>query len=163
MHLSAGDLLRAELNRGGANAQLINQYIAEGKIVPIHITVQLLKNAMEDAGWDKCVFLIDGFPRNEENRTGFNEVFEGKIEFLGVIYLNVSEECMTARIEERSKTSGRVDDNLQTLVKRFASFRNEQLPIIKYFASQGKVLEVNAEQTPEKVYSDVKDVVNAAL
>ena len=38
VHLSAGDLLRAERNRGGPNADLINSYIAEGKIVPIKIT-----------------------------------------------------------------------------------------------------------------------------
>jgi len=59
--------LRAERNAGGPNAALINSYISEGKIVPIHITVNLIKDAMEAAGWEKEVFLIDGFPRSEDN------------------------------------------------------------------------------------------------
>lgn len=46
-HLSAGDLLRAERKAGGENATLINEYIEAGKIVPVTITVGLIKKAME--------------------------------------------------------------------------------------------------------------------
>merc|ERR1712217_484321 len=46
VHLSAGDLLRAERNSGSADAELINNYIKEGKIVPVEITVGLIKRAM---------------------------------------------------------------------------------------------------------------------
>lgn len=95
IHLSAGDLLRAERSRNGPNAELINTYIAEGKIVPIRITCMLIKEAMEQAGWEKSIFLIDGFPRNEENLQGWNEAMENKIDTRGVIYMNASEECMT--------------------------------------------------------------------
>ena len=45
-HLSAGDLLRAERNSGSSDAELINNYIKEGKIVPVEITVGLIKRAM---------------------------------------------------------------------------------------------------------------------
>lgn len=41
-HLSAGDLLRAEKASGSPDADLINEYITEGKIVPVEITVKLL-------------------------------------------------------------------------------------------------------------------------
>ena len=67
VHLSAGDLLREERNSGSKNADLINYYIKEGKIVPVEITVNLIKKAMEKQGWAKKKFLIDGFPRNQEN------------------------------------------------------------------------------------------------
>jgi len=46
---------------------LINNIIKEGKIVPVDITVNLIKNAMEKLGWKEKRFLIDGFPRNEDN------------------------------------------------------------------------------------------------
>lgn len=64
MHLSAGDLLRAERNSGSENAELINNIILKGEIVPVDITVNLIKNAMKEAGWMEKKFLIDGFPRN---------------------------------------------------------------------------------------------------
>ena len=71
VHLSAGDLLRAERDSGSAQAELINTTIKEGKIVPVAITCQLIKNAMESHGWAAKRYLVDGFPRNEENFTGW--------------------------------------------------------------------------------------------
>lgn len=133
MHLSAGDLLREERNRGGPNAELINTYIAEGKIVPIKITVNLIKAAMEKAGWENQCFLIDGFPRSQENLDGWIEVMGDSCDFRGVLYFCADEQCMTDRIMERAKTSGRVDDNLESLKKRFVSFKEDQLPIINLF------------------------------
>ena len=55
---------------------MINQTILEGKIVPVAITVDLLKNAMELNGWDKKQFLIDGFPRNQDNLDGWQSVMK---------------------------------------------------------------------------------------
>lgn len=71
VHLSAGDLLRAEqLREGSQYGAMIKSYITEGKIVPMEVTVNLLSNAMRDsldtnapAPGTKARFLIDGFPR----------------------------------------------------------------------------------------------------
>ncbi|KAK7856360.1 ump-cmp kinase 3, partial [Quercus suber] len=71
-HLSAGDLLRAEIKSGSENGTMIQNMIKEGKIVPSEVTIKLLQRAMQENGNDK--FLIDGFPRNEENRAAFEEV-----------------------------------------------------------------------------------------
>jgi hypothetical protein len=51
---------------------MIQNMIKEGKIVPAEVTVKLLQKAMEESENDK--FLIDGFPRNEENRAIFESV-----------------------------------------------------------------------------------------
>ena len=55
-----------------AGRLMIQNMIKEGKIVPSEVTVKLLQNAMRGSGNDK--FLIDGFPRNEENRAAFELV-----------------------------------------------------------------------------------------
>ena len=60
---------------------------------------------------------------------------------------------------ERSGTSGRDDDNLDSLKKRFVNFRNEQMPIINKFQSEGKVIEINAHQSQQDVFEDVKEAV----
>lgn len=51
---------------------MIQNMIKEGKIVPSEVTIKLLQTAMLEGGNDK--FLIDGFPRNEENRAAFERV-----------------------------------------------------------------------------------------
>ena len=62
-HLSAGDLLRAEQDREGSEfGQMIKDYIKEGKIVPMEVTVQLLENAIRDVNGGQGRFLIDGAP-----------------------------------------------------------------------------------------------------
>ena len=62
-HLSAGDLLRAEQEREGSEfGDMIKDYIREGNIVPMEVTVQLLENAIMDRDEGKGRFLVDGMP-----------------------------------------------------------------------------------------------------
>ncbi len=69
VHLSAGDLLRAERSSGSKESALIESYIKDGRIVPVEVTCALLEKAMNNSG--KSKFLIDGFPRNADNLEGW--------------------------------------------------------------------------------------------
>lgn len=71
VHLSAGDLLRAHMKSGSPDGNMVAEMIKDGQIVPSHVTISLLQKAMAESGQDK--FLIDGFPRNDENRNAFKQ------------------------------------------------------------------------------------------
>jgi UMP-CMP kinase len=105
----AGDLLRAEQASGSPDGDLIRSYIKEGQIVPVEITVGLLAKAMEASGRSK--FLIDGFPRNENNFEGWKRVMGNSVDVDGVLFYDVDDETRLGRLLERGKTSGRTDDN----------------------------------------------------
>ncbi|KAG6879964.1 UMP-CMP kinase [Termitomyces sp. T32_za158] len=151
-HLSAGDLLRAEQNReGSAYGTLIQTCIKEGTIVPMEVTIKLLENAMQAAmaenrpeeGWkdERGRFLIDGFPRKMDQAVRFDEtVCLSSV----VLFFSTLEEVMEKRLLVRSKTSGREDDNLESIKKRFRTYKNDTMPVIEYYTSQGKVAEVSA-------------------
>jgi len=79
VHLSAGDLLRAEEQSGSDVGNMIGQYIREGKLVPGECIFQALKNAMEKEGWAQKQFLIDGFPRNMDSLAAWNTGFGDKV------------------------------------------------------------------------------------
>ena len=115
VHLSAGDLLREERDSGSPNGRLINQTILEGKIVPVDITANLLKQAMVKNGWDQRMFLIDGFPRNEDNCEGFERILGPYVEMPFMLFLECTKETMVKRIGKRAaETAGeqlRNDDN----------------------------------------------------
>ncbi|KAJ6675685.1 UMP-CMP KINASE [Salix viminalis] len=149
-HLSAGDLLRAEMKSGSENGTMIQDMIKEGKIVPSEVTIKLLQKAMHDSGNDK--FLIDGFPRNEENRAAFEAVT--KIEPAFVLFFDCSEEEMEKRILNRNQ--GREDDNIETIRKRFKVFLESSLPVVKYYDSKGKVQKVDAAKSVDEVFEVVK-------
>lgn len=74
IHLSAGELLRRERESGSSDGQLIDEYIREGRIVPVAITLGLLKKAMQTSG-PGSRFLIDGFPRNDDNRQASESLY----------------------------------------------------------------------------------------
>ncbi|EEF35901.1 UMP-CMP kinase 3 isoform X2 [Ricinus communis] len=151
-HLSAGDLLRAEIKSGSENGTMIQNMIKEGKIVPSEVTIKLLQKAMQESGNDK--FLIDGFPRNEENRAAFESVTKIVPEF--VLFFDCSEEEMERRLLSRNQ--GRVDDNIETIRKRFKVFLESSIPVVEYYESKGKVRKIDAAKSIEEVFEDVKAI-----
>ncbi|XP_066352097.1 UMP-CMP kinase 4-like [Miscanthus floridulus] len=151
-HLSAGDLLRAEIQSGSENGTMIDNMIKEGKIVPSEVTIKLLKEAMIKSENDK--FLIDGFPRNEENRAAFENVT--KISPAFVLFFDCAEEEMERRLLGRNQ--GRVDDNIETIRKRFKVFVESSLPVIEYYSSKDKVKKIDAAKPIPEVFEDVKAI-----
>ncbi|CAK9173359.1 unnamed protein product [Ilex paraguariensis] len=51
---------------------MIENMIKKGKLVPSEVTIKLLQRTMKESGNEK--FLIDGFPRNEENHVAFEKI-----------------------------------------------------------------------------------------
>jgi len=163
-HLSAGDLLRAEQDRPGSEfGQLIKDYIKDGKIVPMEVTVQLLENAITDVvkeNGGKGKFLIDGFPRKMDQALKFEETV---VPSQFVLFFDCPEEEMERRLLERGKTSGRTDDNAESIKKRFKVFEETSMPVVDYFEKQGRVVKVVATKTPEEVYRETKGKVEERL
>ncbi|KAH8698275.1 uridylate kinase Ura6 [Talaromyces proteolyticus] len=160
-HLSAGDLLRAEQVREGSEyGELIRHHIREGTIVPMEVTVALLSNAMADIldkGTSKSSparFLIDGFPR-QLNQAHFFEETVCPSKF--VLFLSCPEEVMRSRLIKRGETSGRDDDNIESIRKRFRTFIETSMPVVDDFESKGKVIKVEATGTVDEVYERIKE------
>ncbi|XP_057511842.1 UMP-CMP kinase 3-like [Actinidia eriantha] len=151
-HLSAGDLLRAEIKSGSENGTMIQNMIKDGKIVPSEVTVKLLQRAMQDSSNDK--FLIDGFPRNEENRAAFESVTGIEPEF--VLFFECPEEEMERRLLSRNQ--GREDDNIDTVRKRFKVYMESSLPVIEYYIAKGKVRKIEAAKPVKEVFEAVKTI-----
>jgi UMP-CMP kinase len=154
VHLSAGDLLRAEKASGSELAEMINTYINEGKIVPAHVTVRLLHEAMKKSG--KTKFLVDGFPRDPDNLSCWEENMSDFTNVQFLLYLNCPQDIMVDRLVERGKTSGRSDDNREAIKKRFVTYENSTRPIIEHFEKLGKVKEVDSNRSVEEVFTDVE-------
>lgn len=166
VHLSAGDLLRAEQIRSGSEyGALIKNYITEGKIVPMEITVALLSNAMAESlanapppPGTKARFLIDGFPRKLDQAAFFEEaVCPSEL----VLFLDCPEEVMERRLLKRGETSGRDDDNAESIRKRFRTFVETSMPVVDDFEKKGKVVKVKATGSIEEVYAMVKEGIEA--
>jgi len=158
IHLSAGDLLRAERNSDSKDGDMINEYIKDGKIVPAEITIRLLQKAIYQNPDSK--FLIDGFPRNENNLQGWVNIMKGKADVQGVLFFDCPEEVCVKRILERAKTSGRVDDNEESIRKRFNTYYQETMPVIEYYDKLNLVKKINAIPEPDEVFSNLRNIID---
>jgi UMP-CMP kinase len=161
VHLSAGDLLRAEQERAGSEyGDMIREYIREGKIVPMEVTVALLANEMAASlksspppAGTKARFLIDGFPRKLDQAVFFEAtVCPSEL----VLFLDCPESVMESRLLKRGETSGRADDNAESIRKRFRTFVETSMPVVEDFRAKNKVVEVKADTSVEEVYAKVK-------
>ena len=156
-HYSCGELLREASKEKNEQAELINSYMKEGKIVPAEITCELQKQCMEKNDKDYDVFLCDGFPRNLENMNYFFKFFKKDIKVLCTFNLVCSEEVCIDRIMKRG--GNRVDDNVETIKKRFQSFKDETLPTIEKLKKKGPVYKINAEQSIDECFKDIDKVL----
>ena len=146
-HLSAGNLLRKAIQDKSEKGQMIQEIIDEGKIVPAEITVDILDEAIAKSG--KKTFIIDGFPRNSDNSSDWNEKMREKCKFRTILVLDCDEKCMLDRIMGRQE--GRSDDTEEIFKKRMEVFKRETLPIVSKYSLIGKVIKIDATGSREEV------------
>ncbi|CAB4055057.1 CMPK1 [Lepeophtheirus salmonis] len=142
VHLSAGDLLRAERAKPGSEyGELIEHHIVNGTIVPAAITCALLKNAIVNSTTSKK-FLIDGFPRNQGNVEEWKK----------------SDTCVQRCLSRGAAGSGRSDDNIESLKKRCATYLNSTLGVIQSYEKEQRVKRIDATRSVYEVFEDVQKI-----
>ena len=154
IHFSTGDLLREEIKRNTEDGKLIKSIMTEGKYVPVKITCNLIKKAMDSYGKDK-IFLIDGYPRNQDNIDGWKEIFGNNYILVASIILQCKEEELEKRLVERGKTSGRIDDTIDVIKKRFKTHQEQSKPIEAKLKEMGPFIDIEAIGSIEEVFSRI--------
>ncbi|KAF5928903.1 hypothetical protein HPG69_002677 [Diceros bicornis minor] len=138
-HLSTGDLLRAEVSSGSARGKKLSEIMEKGQLVPLETVLDMLRDAMLAKVDTSKGFLIDGYPREVKQ----GEEFERRIgQPTLLLYVDAGPETMTQRLLKRGQTSGRVDDNEETIKKRLETYYKATEP-------------VNAEGSVDSVFSQV--------
>ncbi|CAL1534440.1 unnamed protein product [Lymnaea stagnalis] len=159
-HLSAGELLRQErLAKGSQYGEEIEKHLKDGSIVPVAITCSLLHREMESSS--KNNFLIDGFPRNKDNLDGWNEAMNGVAQVKRVLFFDCPDQVCVDRCLSRGLTSGRSDDNAESLKKRIQTYRESTMPIVDHFRKINLVSEIQGDKSADEVFEDVKKVFKA--
>jgi adenylate kinase family enzyme len=121
--------------------------MAQGQLVPDELVVGLLHNVIKSAKVQK--FLIDGFPRNISQA----KLLESKIKEIDLILdIHVGEQILVERLLERAKTSGRVDDNPESIKKRIHTFHEATEPVLEYYKKFGKIKHIDGTKSVDEVF-----------
>jgi adenylate kinase family enzyme len=159
VNISVGDLLREEISKAGRHAELFSEVMKQGKLVPSDLVVKLMKGVVEKHEW-KGVFVLDGFPRNKDNLTKWNEELGVEIDLQFMLVLNCEQHTAEQRISRRS--AGRVDDNPASVQMKVQTYLHETLPIIKEYTQQPDfVFPIDANPSEAEVFAQVKTVLEA--
>merc|ERR1711863_34306 len=154
-HLSSGDLLRDELKSGSDRAAVLGEIMKKGDLVPLFVVLDLLAEAMIAKLAGSKGYLIDGYPREVAQGQEFEKEI---LPCSQILYFDVSDETMTARLLNRGKTSGRADDNIDTIKLRLDTFHKHSKPVVE--AYKEKCVTIPAERDPNDIFADVAAVLD---
>ena len=159
-HLSVGDLLREEVKRQSEIGLEVESIMKSGGLVSDTLALSIIKGAIgrlvgeSDSGIQIKV-LLDGFPRTLEQAVQFEaNVYPAA----RVLWLTCAEEILMERILERGRSSGRQDDNAESVLLRLKTFNATTNLIKDYYDSQAcsKLTVVDSSLSVDAVYEQVK-------
>lgn len=79
------------------------------------------------------------------------------------IFFEVSEETLVKRLLKRAETSGRADDNIETIKKRLKTFNEATAPVVDHYAKKGKLVHIKAEGTVDDIFAEVTKHLDKAI
>ncbi|MBO4674929.1 MAG: adenylate kinase [Elusimicrobiaceae bacterium] len=180
-HISTGDVLRAEIASGSALGKQIAGIINKGNLVSDEMMIAMLENILKNT--DKGI-IFDGFPRTVAQAEVLDAMMRRlQREITKVVMINLPENEVVGRISSRRQckkcgeilhiTSAqekvcplcggelytRPDDTPARVKHRLEVYHKDTLPVKNYYQHSGKYVEINGDQSPEKVFEDIKNIL----
>lgn len=139
VHLSTGDLLRAEIKAESALGVQAKEMMDAGDLVPDDVVIGMIRNKME-ANREAKGFIFDGFPRTKAQAEALDSMLDFKeAPITAMLALEVPEEELIKRLLGRGATSGRTDDQDEAIIRnRIREYETKTAPLKEYYAAQGK-------------------------
>jgi adenylate kinase len=164
VHLSTGDILRAEMKKNSPLGQKVKNLIEKGELVPDETVIELIRENL-NSNKDAEGFIFDGFPRTVEQAKSLDEMLNNQSLNIALMFtLEVEEEILISRILLRGQNSGRTDDSNPDIIKNRIKVYNEQTtPVAEYYKNQGKHISIDNMSTIENTFSQIKTHIDKAV
>lgn len=152
VHLSTGDILRAEKDAGTELGLMAQEIMGRGDLVSDDIVISMIRNKIE-AHLDAKGFIFDGFPRTKAQAEALDGMLSAKNEPIVVMLaLEVPEEELVKRLLGRGAVSGRADDQNESVIRnRIHKYETETAPLKDYYGAQGKFKGINGVGGVEEI------------
>lgn len=144
VHLSTGDVFRANIKGETELGQLAKSYMEAGQLVPDEVTINMLRS--EVVKYEAPMgFIFDGFPRTNAQAKALDEFLSSlQTEITLMLALEVEENELKARLLKRAEVSGRPDDADPAVIeKRISVYNNETAPVKEFYQAQHKFVAID--------------------
>ncbi|MFZ1688673.1 MAG: adenylate kinase [Flavobacteriales bacterium] len=152
VHLSTGDLLRAEMGAESPLGMAAKDLINSGALVSDEIVIGMIRNKIEANG-DAKGFIFDGFPRTKAQAEALDtllKVSDNPITMM--LALEVPEAELVKRLLGRGATSGRADDRDESVIStRIREYEQKTAPLKDYYGAQKKFKGIDGTGSVEEI------------
>lgn len=161
VHISTGDLFRFEMGNNTPLGQKAREYISKGELVPDEVTIGMLRNKV-DAHPEAPGFIFDGFPRTIPQAQALDDLLAEKgSDVSGLLALQVDDEEIVKRILLRGATSGRADDNDESIVRnRINVYKSETTPVFDFYAAKGRSHSIHGVGSIEDIFGRLCEIID---
>ncbi len=161
VHLSTGDLLRAQITEGTTLGLKAKKLMDEGLLVPDEVVIGMIGDAL-GKNQQAAGFIFDGFPRTVAQAASLDQLLaEHNTQVACMIALEVDEQELVKRLLERGKTSGRPDDQDESKIRRRVTIYNtETAQVAGYYAAQHKFHALNGIGDIDGIFAQICTLID---
>jgi len=158
VHLSTGDMLRAEITAGTDLGKKMSSIMATGELVPDEVVIEMIA-AKIDKTKNSAGFLFDGFPRTVGQTIELEKMLGKRgMKIDRMLVLDVEHDELVKRLIARAELSGRPDDKDPTVVEnRISVYKSKTEPIINYCREKKLYQPVNGMGTIDDIFVRLSD------
>lgn len=160
LHLSTGDMLRAEIAAGTELGKKMSSIMSKGELVPDEVVIAMIANKIDNSK-GQSGFLFDGFPRTVAQTESLEKMLnERGMRIDNMLVLDVDHDELVKRLIARAELSGRPDDKDPKVIEnRIAVYKEKTEPIIDYCSKKGIYQPVNGMGTIEDIFNRLSGLV----
>jgi adenylate kinase len=138
IHLSTGDMLRAEIAAGTELGKKMSHIMSKGELVPDEVVIEMIAFKIDNSR-NAAGFLFDGFPRTVSQTIELEKMLNDRgMKIDSMLVLDVDHDELVKRLIARAELSGRPDDKDPAVIEnRIAVYREKTEPIIEYCRERG--------------------------
>lgn len=163
-HLSTGDLLRKEMADKTELGQIAEGFISKGQLVPDQMIIDILAKNIEAFGNDINGIILDGFPRTVAQAEALESMMAKNNKTINVLVdLSVEKDELIDRLIKRGQTSGRSDDNLETITKRLEVYQTQTAPVSDFYRNLNKYAAIDGMGTIDEIFGRIASVLDSNL
>lgn len=164
VHLSTGDIFRANIKGQTELGLLAKSFIDQGKLVPDEVTIDMVKSEVSKH-YEAKGFIFDGFPRNKFQASALDNFLKTiNTSITMMLALEVPEDELRIRLTERAKTSGRPDDADPAVIQnRIEVYQAETFPVKEFYEEQGKYIGINGVGSIEGIFNLLCKSIDAGI
>ena len=158
LHLSTGDMLRAEITAGTELGKKMSLIMSKGELVPDEVVIEMIAHKI-DSSKGSAGFLFDGFPRTVAQTVSLEKMLnERGMKLDQMLVLDVDHDELVKRLIARAELSGRPDDKDPAVIEnRIDVYKEKTEPIINYCNQKGLYQPVNGMGTIDDIFKRLSD------